>query len=258
MAPGDGGVSVAREDDLALLGHLESARHRSGRLGTDSAIGGTATASQGSASSMKHGQAHAPAPGPGSQVRLGFVKREGCGQRPDLLGRVGIAQHHLQSAAGFRQPALDGRERKHLLHHVWSLTQVIHRLKQRDDVEHRRIAAGRVIGQLVHGGNVADVSGEADDVAPARFGAEPCLDAGDRADGVEHLTSQRGHLSVRADLGQRTCVDMAVLSHLERGEMKPERLRLPDQMLQLAVGLAWRARACERALDAAQVGEQLV
>jgi hypothetical protein len=51
-------------------------------------------------------------------------------------------------------------------------------------------------------------------------------------------------------------VHRAVLAHLQRRGVEPERLRLPDQVLQLAVRLPGGARAQQRVLDQPQVGEK--
>src|SRR5712692_11675663 len=49
---------------------------------------------------------------------------------------------------------------------------------------------------------------------------------------------------------------VAVLANLELGEVKAECFRLPDQVLQLAVCLSGRAGARQRALNAAEVGDE--
>ncbi len=174
---------------------------------------------------------------------LSFIKSQGGGQRPDLLRRVGVAEHHLEAAARLLEATLHWCKREHLLHHVRSLTQVIDSLEQRDDVEHRPHAALRQLGELVHRGDVPDAAGEAHDVAAACVGAEPGLNACDHRHRVEHFLRRRRQCSFRANLRKGSRVDLAVLAHLERGEVKPECLRLPDQMLHLTVCLARRARA---------------
>src|SRR5260370_16806256 len=99
MAPRDRRVAVARKDDLALLGDLESTGHRSWRLGANRAVGRAATAPQRSPAPMKHGEANMAPLGPRCQLRLRFVQREGGRQRPDLLGRIRIAELYLQAPA---------------------------------------------------------------------------------------------------------------------------------------------------------------
>src|SRR5713226_4903238 len=63
---------------------------------------------------------------------------------------------------------------------------------------------------------------------------------------------------MRADLGQGQRMHVAVLANLELSQVKAEGLRLPDEMLQLAVSLARRACTRQRDLNAAQVRDELV
>src|SRR5438477_6565648 len=53
-------------------------------------------------------------------------------------------------------------------------------------------------------------------------------------------------------------MDRAVLPDLELGQMETECFRLPDQVLQLAVGLSRRASAGQRVLRAPKVRYELV
>ena len=144
--------------------------------------------------------------------------------------------------------------------HVGRVGQVGRALEQRHHVEHGRPAAGRgVAGQFVHGGDVGGRAGEADHVAAARVHAVPVLHPGHRAERGQHLLGQRGQRrrglgagragvvlgagrAGRAEFGQRPCVHLAVLPDLQAGQVEAERLRLPDEVLQLAAGLLGRAR----------------
>src|SRR6266851_7908368 len=99
--------------------------------------------------------------------------------------------------------------------------------------------------ELVHGGDIGDAAGEADYIAPARIRSEPGLDGRDRTHGVEKRAGRRRESRIRSQFGEGSGVDLAVLAHLEPCQVKAERLHLPDQMLQLAVGLAARARGSE-------------
>ena len=87
------------------------------------------------------------------------------------------------------------------------------------------------------------------------------LDLRDRAEDVEHLfglRAERGALFARRDaLGEHLRVHGRVLTHLELGEVEAEGLDLPDQLLQVTVGLAGRAGRDERVLHDAQVGQQV-
>ncbi len=65
--------------------------------------------------------------------------------------------------------------------------------------------------------------------------AEPVLNPGDHPDRLEDLAGHRGQVAAAAQLRQGARVDLGVLPHLKRGQVEPERLGLPDQVLQLPV-----------------------
>ncbi len=58
-------------------------------------------------------------------------------------------------------------------------------------------------------------------------------------------------------LSQRRCVHAAVLADLQLGQMEPEGLHLPDQVLQLSVRLPRGAGGGQAGLDRAEIGQQL-
>jgi hypothetical protein len=89
--------------------------------------------------------------------------------------------------------------------------------------------------QLVDGGDVVHIAGEAHDVSPARLGPESGLQRSHRRERVEDLLGGRRALGPCPHLCQCAGVDEAVLAHLELGEMKSECLHLPDQVLELAI-----------------------
>ena len=60
----------------------------------------------------------------------------------------------------------------------------------------------------------------------------------------------------RAEFGQRPRVHRAVLPDLQAGQVKAERLGLPDQVLQLAERLPGRTRGGQRVLHGTQVGQE--
>jgi len=91
-----------------------------------------------------------------------------------------------------------------------------------------------VLGQLVNRGHVARVAGEADDVAPAALGAVSRLELRHHAEGVQRLARLRRKLAPSANLAERVLVHAAVLPHLELGQVEPERLGLPHELLHLA------------------------
>src|SRR5260370_8134088 len=157
---------MAREGARASLGALEPARPRPRRWGPARAVRGPPATPERPAAPVKHGQPNAASPGPRGQVRLSLVEGQGGGQRPNLLGRIGVAEHHLQAAARLREPAPDRREREHLVHHTRRLTQVIHRFEQRDDVEHRRLGAGTMLSEPLHRPDTPHLSPPPDTTTP--------------------------------------------------------------------------------------------
>ena len=121
--------------------------------------------------------------------------------------------------------------------------------------------AARARGVLGEAVDVREVLGrlrERHDVAPGGARAEPLLHEGDGAEDVEHLCRPARCAARRPRARRAPWRAPRVLAHLELGEVEPERLDLPDQVLQAAVGLARAPRRDERVLHDAQVGEQLL
>ncbi len=95
---------------------------------------------------------------------------------------------------------------------------------------------------------------EAHDVAPAARVPEPTLELCHRADRREDLPGGRGRLlAPRAELLDRGPDDGGVLPDLELRQVEPERLRLPEEVLELPVGEPLRAGGGQRPLDDAEV-----
>jgi len=155
MTLGDDRVRIPGEDHLALLGDLEPAVHRAGRLGQHRAAGRAATPAQRAAAAVEQGQPHRVAGGPPGQLPLDVEQAQGGADRAEFLGRVRVAEHHLELPAVRLQARPDRLQLQHLVQHRGGMVQVLAALEQRDHVQHRRAAAPRrVPGQLVHGGDV--------------------------------------------------------------------------------------------------------
>jgi hypothetical protein len=131
-----------------------------------------------------------------------------------------------------------------------SRLQVGEGLEQRDDIEYRGSAVGadRGPGETMHGGQVVGRLRERDDVASRRTGAVAFLDLRDRSNDLEGLLRDIAERLARVDLGEHRAVDGGMLAHLEFGEVKAEGLDLPDELLQLAVGMPTGAGAHQRLL----------
>ncbi|TMC03218.1 MAG: phosphoenolpyruvate carboxylase [Chloroflexi bacterium] len=207
MPPPDGGVPVPREDHLALLGHLEPAGDGARRLRQDRPVGRPAAPAQRPAPAVEQREPD-PAPRrPGRQLRLGVEQRQRGEHGAALLGRVGVAEHHLDPAAALRQPLAHGGQVHDLVHDRGRPAQVVARLEEGHDVEDGRPAAG-ARGQLVHGRHVGRGPREADHVPPAGVHAVPALEVGHRPQRGQHLLRLRRPVSAGPDLGQRPLVDL--------------------------------------------------
>ena len=95
MASGDLRAGVVGRDHLALLGEPEPARDRAGRLGEDGPARRTAAAPDRPAAAVEQRQRDAVAAGHRDERALRLVERPVRGEEPGLLGRVGVAEHHL-------------------------------------------------------------------------------------------------------------------------------------------------------------------
>ncbi len=227
MVPRDVGVAVASERDLALLGHLEPAVDRPGRLGDDRARRGAAAATERASAAVEQRDRQAAAPAPVGDRALGLVERERGGEHAGLLRRVGVAEHHLEPATVRAQARADRRERDDVVQDRGRVGELGRGLEQRHDVEP---AGERGVGpsrEPVGSRDVGRLAREADDEPVARLLAERGLDRGDRAEGGVGLGV--GPRRRRAEHGR-------VLADLDRGEVEAERVGLPREMREVAVG----------------------
>ena len=262
MAAGQRGVSVAGEDDLALLGELEAAVDRALGLREDGAVCRAATAADGTAAAVHEDEVDVVLLGPlGDGGLRGVQDQRGAGGA-GVLGGVGVAEHDLQAAARLGHAALDLGELDHLVKGLDGVLQVLHLLEERDDVEHGHVGLVREgkVGKLVDVGDVLGALGEGDDVAGCR-NAILALDLADGAEGVQHLAGHGRELAalapaaVLADVGEGAGVDQRVLAELHLHHVEAEGLGLPDELLDGAVGRSGGTRLGQRELDAAQVGD---
>ena len=98
MTAGERRVSIAGEDDLALLGQLEATIDRTARLGEHGFVRRSTTAADGAAATMEEREVDIVRLSPAGNAVLCGVERKRCGGRAGILRRVGVSQHDLHAA----------------------------------------------------------------------------------------------------------------------------------------------------------------
>ena len=268
-------VGVARGDDLALLGQLEPARHRAGRGRQHGPMRGTSAPPKGSAAAVEDRQLHARLQGGGHELLLRPVEEPVRGQVAGFLVRVRVAEHDLLPIPTGAEVGPILRLSQEVGHDHPRAGQRIGGLEERHNVEERTARAdpggprGRDRGVGGQAGKHEDVAhvrgtlGEADHVASAGRLAVPALRGGHRPERGEDFACRhpRLHLTIESGrrLGQRGeggAVDRTVLAHLEGGEVEPERLHLPAQVLQRTVGDPAEPVVRERLGQLRQLGDE--
>ena len=223
---------------------------RAGRLGQHRPAGRAAAAPERPAPAVEEGQPHVVAGRPTRPARAwASYSAQGGADRAELLGRVGVAEHDLElTAAGRAAAPQPARSAEHLVQHRGSVLQILPALEQRDDVEHRRLTgAGGVPGQPY---TAAMSAPERVKLTTYRRHAStpnrPWIHATARK--VASTSGRSGPTAAAARLRSRPGRGRAprVLADLQPGQVEPERLRLPDQVLQLAGRLPGRAGRGQR------------
>ena len=272
VAAGDRRVGVVGGDDLALLGELEPGVDRARRLAEDRPVRRSPTPSERAAAAVEEGQRDAARLGRLDQRRLRLVEQPGGRQEARFLVRVRVAEHHLLAIAARREAGAVRRVVEQRAEDRAGRLERLARFEERDEVEDGRrvrvaVAVGGrqgVAGELEDVGDVAGRRGEADDVAMAGLGAEPCLARGDRPERGEDLVERHAGGDLRlagrpgADRRERRGMHRRVLADLERGEVEPERPELPAQFRDLAPGGAAETVGDERVGDLGQLRVELL
>ena len=277
VPPGDGDVGEVGRDDLTLLGELEAAIHRARGLREDRAVRRSAAAADGSAAPVEQREGDAVPPGDAHQRLLRPVEEPVRRQEPALLGRVGVAQHHLLGVATRPEMLAVGGVREQRVQQRRRPVEGLGGLQQRHDVEDgkrgRQVADGGgrmterlglrgAARQLQDVGHVLGRRREADDVPAAGLDAEAGLDARDGPERRQDLGNRDATRDLEVWFGsgvegiQRGPVDRGVLAHLERCEVEPERRQLPAQVGELAVRDPRQPVGDERVLEHRQLGVQ--
>src|SRR3954452_13191103 len=127
----DARVAIAGEDDLTLLGHLEPRADAARRLGQDRAVDRSAAPPEGTATTVEERQPDVVALRPVGERGLGVVQQERCGQRPDVLRRVGVAEHALAPAVVSSETLRGAGQGEPLVQNVDATPEVLTGLEQR-------------------------------------------------------------------------------------------------------------------------------
>ena len=204
MALGDRGVGVVGGDDLALLGELEAAVDRPGRLREDRPVRRPAAAAERPAPAVEQRQRDAVRAGRRDQRLLGAIEQPVRREEPALLGRIRVAEHDLLGVAPVAEVGAVGRVAKEAVEELRRPREGVRALEQRHDVEHgqvrrevgerrhgpaERLGLRGDAGELEDGGHVVRAGGERDHVPAAGIDAEPGLEARDGPEGGEHLAA---------------------------------------------------------------------
>ena len=192
--------------------------------------------------------------------RLGLVQRKSRRDRAHILRRIRVPEHDLESVSGFAETGRERRMLHDLAQDAGRGLEICERLEQGDDIEDGRggALADGVAGEAVHVREVLSRLRERHDVATCRTRTVAVLQELHHAEDLEHLLGELGPLAAGIELVEHLAVHRGVLAHLEFGEVETEGLDLPDQLLQLAVGLPRCAGTDQGVLHHAKVGQQLV
>ena len=206
MAQRKRAVAVTCEDDLALLGHLESAVHRPLRLREHRAVRRPAPAAHRAAATVHEHDVDAALLGPAGDALLRGMQGERGGDGAGVLRRVRVAQHDLHAPPRLRQAALHGRQLQHPVQHGDAVLQVLQLLEQGNHVQLGHVLRVREceLCQLVDVGHVPSALGERHDVASGHLLPVALLDGADGAERVQHLARHGVELAqhaMGADIG---------------------------------------------------------
>ena len=256
-------VSVASKDDLALLGHLEEAVHRTCRLRQHGTVCRAAAATHGTAAAMHEHKVDAICLGPTGNALLRRVQRKCRRGGASVLRRVRVAEHDFHAAVGLCEARLNRRQLEHLIEHTHAALEVLQLLKQRDDIEGRHVlgmSEGKT-RQLINIGHVLSALGKRDDVAVCHLLAIAALNGADGTEGIQDLARHGLQVAVHtvfANVSKSTGVHDRVLTELHLHHVEAKGLHLPDKRLHRSVCGAHGARLRQRALNDAQVGQEFL
>ena len=200
-AEGDTGQAELGLNHLSLFGDAQRAVDRARRLRLDRQIGRAAAAADGSAAAVEQRDGHAVFATRRDDRLLRLVELPCGGEPPDVLCRIGVADHDFLTSLVAHDPGAVPGNRQQPVHHVRRGAQVAGRLEQRHDPQRPRDA--RFALQQLHREHVRRPAGLGDDVGAQRIarhlrnGPERRQDVGHRRlrpqpFGAEHALLRRG------------------------------------------------------------------
>ena len=274
----DAGQAELRLDHLALFGDAQRAVDRTRRLRLDRQVGRPAAAADAAAAAVEQRDRHAVVAARRDDRFLRLVELPGGGEPADVLGRIGVADHHFLAALVAHHAVAVPGNRQQPVHHVRGGAQIARRLEQRHDPQRPR-DAGFALQQL-HREHVGGPAGLGDDVGAERIarhlrdGAERVEDVGDRrlrahAVGAEHALLRQdvqqeidaplfvplgvvAEALVPGDGVDRLGVSADFLADVEPDQRQPERGHAAQHVGQPAVGDQIAADGAQRGVAEAQ------
>ena len=263
VALGDLWLRVARGHGLALLGDADPSAQGGGRLCADRVALGAATATECTTSAMEHGEHDVRVVGSCGKRLLCIAQCDRRGDVADLLAGVRVADHHLELAI---ELAPQGVLRENIRRDRTRAVEILELLEQRHGAQLTGCET-RGARQEHDLEQIRDLAREADDVALARPGTELAAGAPDHLERLEQLlsvgrdtvpvalrcdrTSEHfteegapaglvaieiaGPSATREQLVGDAVMNVGVLAHVERGEVKAEHVSAAEGIAQLLI-----------------------
>ncbi len=241
VAIGEPGQAVLERDRFALLGQLQTPGRVAGGLRQDGRVRRSAAASGASAAAVEDGEFDVVARRDCRKVLLRAVDRPLCRQIPAVLGRVGVADHHLDPATPPIEEVGERGLAEQGIDDVAGVLEVVDGLEQRHD-----------------GKREAGVPGHLQRPQDGRGSCRPRQNQG-VADGRSVRRVEIGDgLQRRGDAIRRRLEVARVHPHVHLGDVEAEDLDPAAQRREAAVGDAVAPMGAQAVVDEVEVGAELV
>ena len=191
----DVGQAEQRLQHLALLGHAQRAVDRAGRLRHDRQVGRSAAAADAAAAAVEQRDRDAVAAARGDDRLLRSVEIPAGGEPADVLGRVGVADHHFLPAADALAIPRRCRAARSRTAPAFCRSRDV----SKSGTTRSGAATPRRLLQQLHGQHVRRAARHRDDVGAERAGGH----ARDHPERVEHVAGPRASASRSAGISGR-------------------------------------------------------